>query len=259
MCPACGEPLRVEWLRPLLLGAVAVVAVVLALWAGPRLRHAWQSLPPLSVVNTAREVVTEIPGLLLWIPTLTPSLTPSPTAIPTRTSTATPTPTLTPLPTPTQTPPPTETPIPTSTPSPTATRSRTTATRLPATSTSPASTSTPLPSLEAPVLRQPKDGTSYQNKLQIKLSWTASFTLGSDQFFEIAMRFTQQGTEVVRAYIVQDREWTVDTALYLLADADTNRAYHWRVRAVQRSWDPAGKAFYIPASYPSDEWVFYWE
>jgi hypothetical protein len=259
MCPACGEPLRVEWLRPLLLGAVAIIVVLLALWAGPRLRHAWQSLHPLSVVNTAREIVTEVPGLLLWIPTLTPSLTPSPTPIPTRTPTATPTPTLTPMPTPTRTPPPTETPMPTGTPSPTATRSRTIATRLPATSTSPASTSTPLPSLAAPVLRQPEDGTTYQNKLQIKLSWSASFTLGPDQFFEIVLRFTQQGTEVVRAYIVEDREWTVDTTLYLLADADTNRAYRWRVRAVQRSWDPAGKAVYIPASYSSGEWVFYWQ
>jgi hypothetical protein len=244
-------------LRPLLLGAGAIIVVVLALWAGPRLRHAWQSLPPLSVVNTAREVVTEVPGMLLWIPTLTPSLTPSPTPIPTRTPTATPTPTLTPMPTHTHTPPPTETPMPTSTPSPTATRSRTTATRLPATSTHPASTSTPLPSLEAPVLRQPADGTTYDKGL-ITLRWTTTYSLGLDQFFEIALRYTHLGTEVVRLIYVQDHEWA-DSTLYHEADPETNRAYRWHVRAVQQGLDPAGKPFYSPVSYASDEWVFYWK
>jgi hypothetical protein len=108
-------------------------------------------------------------------------------------------------------------------------------------------------------LRQPEDGTTYQNKLQIKLMWSASFTLGLDQFFEVTLRYTHQGTETLRTYTVQEMEWTVDTALYQQADADTNRAYHWRVRAVQRSWDSAGTAFYVPVSYPSDEWVLYWK
>ena len=259
MCPACGEPLRAEWLRPVLLGAVAVLGVVLGLWAGPRLRQALENLHPLSVVHTAREVVTEVPGLLLWIPTLTPSLTPSPTPAPTRTPTVTPTPTLTPMPTPTPVPTPTATPVPTITPTPTATRSRPAATRPPPTSTSPASTLVPLPSLEAPVPRQPADGTTYEKKMTIRLSWTASFSLGPEQFFEITLRYTHQGTEVTRAYYVQDRQWDVDSALDPLADLESNWAYHWRVRAVQQGLDPAGKTFYAPVSYPSDEWVFYWQ
>jgi hypothetical protein len=95
--------------------------------------------------------------------------------------------------------------------------------------------------------------------MPIKLSWTTNFTLGPDQFFEITLRYTHQGTEVVVLNYVQDQQWSVERSLYQQADQETNGAYRWRVRAVQRGSDPAGKTFYFPVSYPSDEWVFYWQ
>lgn len=91
------------------------------------------------------------------------------------------------------------------------------------------------------------------------MSWTTAYTLGPDQFFEIILRYTRQGSEVVLPVYVQVAQWFVDPALYLQADQETNRAYHWRVRAVLKVTDAAGQVTYVPLSTSSEEQVFYWK
>lgn len=236
-----------------MLGLLAALGIVLGLWAGPRLRRAWQGMRPQMVVHTAREAATGMPGRLVWIPTLTPSPTATATPIPTRTPTPTPVPTLTPVPTATRTPTNTATAVATPTPSATATRSRPAATRPPATSTP-----TLLPSLEAPVAEQPEDQTTY-TALTIKMSWTTNYSLGTNQFFEITLRYRHAGTEVLLPTYVQTWQWFVDQALHLQADQETNRAYFWSVRVVQKVTDASGKTTYVPLSLASEERVFYWK
>lgn len=91
------------------------------------------------------------------------------------------------------------------------------------------------------------------------MSWTTNYSLGPNQFFEIALRYTHSGAEVVVPTYVQTWQWFVDPALYLQADQETNRAYYWHVRTVLRSTDAAGKTTYIPLSPTSEERVFFWK
>ena len=118
--------------------------------------------------------------------------------------------------------------------------------------------STPLPSLEAPIPEQPEDQTTYTGQT-IKISWTTSYALGTDHFFEILLRYTHEGTEVLLPTRVQNWQWFVDPALHLQADQETNRAYHWRVRVVQKVTTGLGEITYFPLSLASDERVFYWK
>lgn len=255
VCPECGEPLRGDWLRPAILAGLAVLGVVLGLWAGPLLRQAWDNVRPPAVLRSALEVATEVPGLLIRIPTLTPSLTPTNTPIPTRTLTPTPVPTLTATPTATPTPTFTATPAATATPSPSPTRTRASATRPP-----PTRTSTPAPSLGAPVPQLPEDRTTFEGAgTSFQLAWTTNYSLGPDQWFEIVVRYTRLGVEVRLPVYVQTWEWFMDKSLYLQADQETGRAYYWQVRAVQKVTDSAGQVRYVPLSPASDEREFFWK
>jgi hypothetical protein len=232
-----------------------MLGVLLGLRAGPRLHRVWDRLRPQAVVHTAQEVAIEVPGLLIRIPSLTPSLTPTNTPVPTRTPTPTPAPTLTPTPTPTLIPTNTATPVATATPSPAPTRTRASTTRPP-----PTRTSTPPPSLGAPAPRLPEDRTTFNGaNANFKLTWTTGYSLAPDQWFEITLRYSHLGIEVLLPVYVQAWEWFVDKGLYLQADQETGRAYHWRVRAVQKVTDSAGQNTYVPLSPAGDERVFFWK
>lgn len=104
----------------------------------------------------------------------------------------------------------------------------------------------------------PEDGTTF-TVVTIMLSWTASYSLGPDQFFEVRLRYTHDGEEVVLPTYTQTWQWFVDPALYLQADQETNRAYYWHIRTVLKGTDSAGKVTYIPISPISEERVFYWK
>ena len=104
----------------------------------------------------------------------------------------------------------------------------------------------------------PENGTTFTDPT-ILMSWTTSYTLDPDQFFEIALRYTHGGAEVALTYYVLTWQSYVDEDLYLQADQETNRAYHWQVRTVLRGTDAAGKTTYIPLSPKSEERVFYWK
>jgi hypothetical protein len=233
---------------------MAAVAVVAVLWLGvPRLFHLAGSIRLSVVVSTVQALADEIPVLVV-VPTLTPSLTPSVTPTPTPTPTATPTPSLTPTPTLTPTSTNTPTPVPTDTATPTPTRVRPTFTAIP-----PTTTPMPLPTVAPPVARLPEDEAPFDSeKANIKLVWTSTHTLQPDEYYQVTIRYAAQGAEVQLPVYVQETQWFVDKALYLKADQETQRIYHWSVRIVRKETDSSGNDVYRPLGPPSQERSFYW-
>jgi hypothetical protein len=160
---------------------------------------------------------------------------------------ATPSPTLTPRPTDT----PTATP--TNTPSPTPTR-----TRRPVTATPRPPTATPLPTVVAPAPLAPEDESSYGAGAIIRVAWQSFHSLATDECYLLTVSYVRGGASVDLPVCVQETQWWVDDALYLQADQETERAYHWSVRVVRREVDEDGSVSYLPLGPPSEEWTFYW-
>ena len=256
VCPHCGERLRQDWFRPVLIAVGLVVVVALVMLVGPRLLQGLEDFRPARAIGTVQAMVSEVP-VLVEVPTLTPSLTPSITPSPTSTPTSTPTPSVTPSPTlPTLTPTPTSTPTatPTDTPSPTPTQ-----TRRPATPTRPPPTPTSMPTVPAPALLEPEDGTSFGGvSAIIRLAWQSNHTLGSDECFLLTVSYVQDGSEVGLPMCLQETQWWVDEGLYLQADQETDRAYHWRVGVVREEIDEDGNVSYVSLGSASQERTFYW-
>ena len=256
MCPACGEPLRHDWLRPILIGLAAgaglVLGVLLVLW----LRQTLSSFRPAIAVSTVQAAASEVP-VFVEVPTLTPSVTPSVTPTPTTTPSPTPTPSNTPSPT--LTPTPTSTPSPTSTSTPTATSTKAWPTWTPEPKETPTATVTPKPIVAAPILKEPEDGAPYDGATaKIKLGWTSSYTLSPDEYYEVSVRYTHLGGEVILPVRVQQPYWFMDRSLYLQADQETDRVYYWKVHLVREETDANGEEEYVPFSLESEEWSVYW-
>ena len=231
-----------DWLRPILLGGLVVVAIALGALIAPWLRQTLGSFRPAVAVSTVQAVASEVP-VLVKVPTLTPSLTPSITPTPTNIPTTTPTPTITPSPT--LTPTPTDTPAPTDTPTP---------------SPTPTYTPTPVPTVAPPTHIKPADGEPFNGeKANIKLAWMSSHTLKPDEYYELLVRYTHGGAQPVVPVYVQETFWWVDDRLYLQADQETEFIYYWSVRLVRKEVDAGGNETYVPISPPSEEWSFYWK
>lgn len=253
VCPHCGERLKQDWLRPLLLVVTMVGAVALLVLAGPRLIQTMKEFRPARAVGTLQAMVSDMP-VLVEVPSLTPSLTPSITPSPTSTPTSTPLPSATPSPTLTPRPTATPTATPTYTSSPTPTR-----TRRPATPTPKLPTPTPLPTVAAPVLLAPEDeSTQAGEDAIIELAWQSSHTLRSDECFLLTVSYVANGFVVEIPKCLQESQWWADAGLYLQADQETGRAYHWKVLVAQKEVDEAGNESYVPLSPESTEWTFYW-
>lgn len=252
VCPQCGERLKQDWLRPVLIasGLVGVIALVMLL--GPRLLQGLEGFRPARAISTVQAMVSDVP-VLVEVPTLTPSLTPSITPSPTSTPTSTPTPSVTPSPTLTPTPTATPTATLTETPLPTPTR-----TRRPATPTRPPPTPTPSPTVLAPVLLEPEDRAPFQESDILRLAWQSNHTLKADECFLLTVRYVQDGSEVRLAMCLKEPEWWVDDGLYLQADQETDRAYHWSVLVARKEIDEDGSESYVPLSPASQERTFYW-
>ncbi len=257
VCPACGEPLRADWLRPLLRAVAIVALLALAGGIGYGLWLTWPRVQPVAVVDTVQAVASEAP-VLVEIPTLTPSLTPSITPSPTLTPTPTPTPTQTPTPTSTPTPTPTPTPSNTPTVTPTATRARPTNTPRP--KTTPTFTPTPRPTLAPPTLDRPEDGAVFHGaEAKIELGWESAYTLAPDECFLITVRWTENGSPAGTRVCVQRLSWFVDAGLYLRADQETERIYYWSVSLARKTTDAEGNEQYTPLGPPSEERTFFWK
>ncbi len=253
VCPSCGEPLRQDWVRPLLVGGGLVLAVAVVLIVGPWLLRGLGQFQPSRAISTVQAMASEVP-VLIEVPTLTPSLTPSVTPTPTHTPTSTPTPSVTPSPTLTATPTETPSPTPTETASPTPTR-----TRLPATATAlPTETATPLPTVAPPTPLEPEDGAPFGERDTFRLAWGSSHTLARDECFLVTVRYTHNAAEVRLPICVQATHWWVDDALYLQADQETDRVYYWSVSVARKQTDADGMESFVPLGPSSEEWSFYW-
>jgi len=252
VCPHCGEQLKQDWLRPSLIFLGLVVIVALVMISGPRLLRGVEGFRPAQAIDTIQAMVSDVP-VLVDVPSLTPSLTPSITPSPTSTPTSTPVPSVTPSPT--LTPRPTDTPTatPTHTPSPTPTR-----TRRPVTATPRPPTATPLPTAAAPAPLTPEDGSSYGEGAIIRLAWQSFYTLSPDECYLLTVSYVQGGARVDLPVCVQETQWWVDDGLYLQADQETGRAYHWSVRVVRKDVNEDGSVSYVSLGPSSEEWTFYW-
>ena len=253
VCPACGERLERDWRRPVLILAVVVAGVILGFAIAPWLRYAANSFRPSIAVSAVAAVASEVP-VLVEVPTLTPSLTPAPTPTQTNTPTPTPTASLTPTPTPTATAVPTETPSPT--PTETATLAPTRAAARP--TATPTVSPTPAPTIAPPSLVTPKDGDPFFGGESIKLTWESTHFLLPDQYYEVVLRWTQDGSPAIHPQHIQELFWFVDSGLHLKADLVTDRKYFWSVRIVRRETDAEGNDTYIPISPASEERAFSW-
>jgi hypothetical protein len=260
VCPACGDPLRHDWLRPFIIGAVILLGIALGAVLALRLRQAFDSFQPAIAVSTVQAVASKVP-VMVQVPTLTPSLTPSLTPTPTNTPTPTPTPTVTPSPTLTPTPTETPSPTPTGTPTPTPTKVYPTWTPKPKATQTP--TPTPAPTTAAPELEEPEDSAPFSGEAaNIKLAWTSSHTLKPDEYFEVQVRYSHDGGTVILPVRVQKTFWWVDKSLYLQADQspdqDIDRIYYWSVRLVREVEDSESNTEYVIFSPASEEWSIHW-
>jgi hypothetical protein len=110
-----------------------------------------------------------------------------------------------------------------------------------------------------PTVLLPEDGTVFNGAgTSIELAWTSNHILSPDEYFEVTLRYTQQGARVELPVYVQSASWFVDEALYLAADQETDRIYHWSVRLVRKTTDADGNVEYVPLSGSSPERSFYW-
>lgn len=261
VCPSCGESLRQDWLRPLLLGGGALLAIVLVLLVGSWLLRWLEGFQPSQAIGAVQAMASEVP-VLVEVPTLTPSLTPSLTPTPTPTPTSTPEPSATPIPTLTPTPTWTPTPEPTGTSTPTPTRTRapvtTTPSPTPTSTVVPTQTPTPVPPIRPPVPIEPEDGAPHGQGSIFRLGWQSSHTLKRDECYLVNLRYTHAGAPVIVQVCVQQTSWWVDESLYGQADQETDRVYFWSVQVARKSTDAEGKEAYVPLSPASEEWRFYW-
>ena len=92
----------------------------------------------------------------------------------------------------------------------------------------------------------------------IRLAWQGSHTLAPDECFLLTVGYVQNGAQVELPMCLRDTQWWVDAGLYLQADQETDRAYHWWVRVVREEIDENGEATYVPLGPPSPERTFYW-
>jgi hypothetical protein len=112
-----------------------------------------------------------------------------------------------------------------------------------------------------PTLVGPEDGDAYSGvraRAPIKLAWRSAHTLGADEYYEVQVRYTSGGTEIIQPAHVQETYWYVGSALYLQADQETGRVHYWSVRVVQKETDSEGNDVYEPLGPSSEEWTFYW-
>jgi tetratricopeptide (TPR) repeat protein len=181
------------------------------------------SLTPESPATNTPTVVptTATPPVVPATETLTVTSTPAPpTATPTRTPTTTDTPA-----------PPTT--IPTQTP-----------------------TSTPTLALQAPQLIWPENEQSFEGSgAFINLQWTSSETLAEDQWYQIILRYPQNGQSTTSTNPVTKTEWLVPAEYYGQAD---DQAYQWQVVIVQVPATSGDTGTVVEISPQSETRVFYW-
>jgi hypothetical protein len=124
----------------------------------------------------------------------------------------------------------------------------------------PTATPTPIPTVAPPTLLEPEDEAPFSGEKEfIKLAWTSSHTLKPDEFYELALHWTENGAPARNEVYLQETSWFVDEQLYLRADQETERIYYWSLRLVRKELDAEGKEEYLPFSPSSEERSFYWK
>jgi len=105
---------------------------------------------------------------------------------------------------------------------------------------------------------EPEDGSSFGAGSIFRILWQSYHVLGPDECFLLTVSYVQSQADVELAMCLQETQWWVDEALYLRADQETGRAYHWWVAVVRQEIDSEGNLTYVPLGPPSEEQTFYW-
>ena len=114
--------------------------------------------------------------------------------------------------------------------------------------------------MPAPVVLEPEDDASFGGvSAIIRLAWGSEHTLGPDECFLLTVSYAQNGARVELPTCLRDTQWWVDEGLYLQADQETGRAYHWKVRVAREEIDQDGNVNYVPLGPASQERTFYWQ
>jgi hypothetical protein len=96
-------------------------------------------------------------------------------------------------------------------------------------------------------------------KAVIKVVWASSYTLKSDECYLVSVSWSRQGSIQGTETCVQSTSWFVDAWLYLQADQESGRLYHWTVRIARRGNDAQGNNIFIPLSPSSEARTFSWK
>jgi hypothetical protein len=124
----------------------------------------------------------------------------------------------------------------------------------------PTATPTPQPTVAPPTIVEPEDEAPYDGaRAIIKLAWTSSHTLASDECYLVTLRWTEGGAPAATEICVQGTSWFVDESLHLRADQETQRVYYWSVRLAQKRTNEEGIEEFVPLSPSSEERSFYWK
>jgi RNA polymerase subunit RPABC4/transcription elongation factor Spt4 len=228
ICPHCGAELRGKRRFGLpLLAVLLLIPLILIL----------STLPLKSMLRRFEEAKPFIAVYPTQTPTPTPSATPTQTPLPTHTPTPTPSPTRTS--TPTKTPKPTDTPTPAITPTPTFTPKP----------PLPTATPTPTPTLaliySAPILWEPKSGSTFGAEATFSLTWRWEGQLGPDEWYEVQL--WKEGEAPHGEYWTKEHWWEIGREYY-------PGIYNWRVVIVLGS----GEERVGELSPPSETWTFDW-
>lgn len=234
--------------RPLLTlvtaSAGALVLVLAAFFATKGLFPKPETPTPTQIVVAISLIATASPTMTATPESSAPN---TPTVVPTTATpvvvavTEAPTATNTPMP-PTAAPTPTETPTPTPSPSPIPTQTP---------------TSAPTLALQAPQLIWPENEQSFEGSgAFIDLQWTSSATLAEDQWYQIILRYQQNGQPITSTNRVKKTDWLFPPETYY-GQAD-DQTYQWSVVIVQVTATGGEAEIVVEISPKSETRVFYW-
>ncbi|MEM7030353.1 MAG: hypothetical protein AAF629_12355 [Chloroflexota bacterium] len=240
VCPTCAADLEASPFPLYRLGLIlAAIAVIYVIYLG----------------------VQQANGVLLQASQQVAGAINPPTETPTATNTHTPT--LVPTDTPTNTP----TVTPTHTPSPTPTETNTptpepTATPAPATSTPSVATPTPVPTVrfDELLIIGPDDGTRFERDRPVILEWEPVGPLDDDEWYAVRLNWAEGAGQGFGGIDTRDTFWQVPIDQYYgRANADTGRAYQWRVFVEKAVLDEEGNQVAITISPTGEAKTFFWE
>jgi hypothetical protein len=91
----------------------------------------------------------------------------------------------------------------------------------------------------------------------IILQWEPVGPLAENEWYQVTLKFFQQGEIQYKGDRLKETEWQVPAFFWGQADKP-ERAYYWDVAVIQVNKEPDGNETIIERSPPSETQTFYW-